>query len=90
MLPHIIKRKGHTEPFDERKLYASCFAACLNTHLAKEDSERISEEITNDIKAWISLRPEIGSDELFQKTVEFLKNKNPEVSFMYETHRDIS
>ena len=90
MIQHIIKRKGHAEPFDERKLYASCFAACLNAHLPKEEAERLSGEISNDIKAWISLLPEVSSDEIFQKTVEFLKTRNPEVSFMYETHRDIS
>ena len=90
MIQHIIKRKGHAQAFDERKLYASCFAACLSTHLKKEDAEKLSEDITNDIKAWIALIPESTSDQVFQKTVEFLKNKNPDVSFMYETHRDVS
>lgn len=90
MLQHIIKRKGRQELFDERKVYASCFAAALNGHLSKEDAERLAEDVTNEIKSWISLKPEVSSEELFSKTIEFLNKKNPEIGFLYEAHRDIS
>ena len=37
----IVKRKGHTEVYDERKVYGSCFLACRNSHMGKEEAEEI-------------------------------------------------
>ena len=50
---HIVKRGGHEEHFDERKVYASCFAACLNVHMNKIEAEECAEKVTKDIKKWI-------------------------------------
>ena len=90
MSKHIIKREGHEEHYDERKVYASCYAACLNVRLAnKEEAEKICEAVTAEINEWIDTKDEVNSDELFARVTNALKKQNPDAAYMYETHRDI-
>jgi transcriptional regulator NrdR family protein len=86
----IIKRHGHKEPFDERKTYASCYAACINAHRKKEEAEEICMQVTDSIKEFIKTSNEISSDEIFSEVVRHMKRIDKEAGFMYETHRDIS
>jgi len=89
-MKHIVKRKGHKEKYDERKLYGSVFAASLNCHMPKEKAEKIAEKSVAIINKWIENKSEVNSDQLFDKTAEVLKGVDSEVSFMYKTHRDLS
>ena len=90
MVIHIVKRKGHEEHFDERKVYASCFAACLNVHMGKHDAEKCAEKATADVKKSIKRKKEITSDQIFKEVIKALKKYDKDAAFMYETHRDIS
>ena len=87
---HIVKRQGHSEKYDERKVYASCYSACLGTHLTKTEAEKICEIVTKEVTQWIKAQKEVTSDQIFDKVVDTLKSVHPTVAFMYETHRDIS
>lgn len=87
---HIIKRKGHKQEFDERKLYASIYAACLSCHTEVEDAENIANLIAKKVKKWIEKKEQVGSDELFKQVSEELMSLNKDAAFMYTTHRDIS
>lgn len=87
---HIVKRRGHKEPYDDKKVYASVYAACLNVHLHKEKAEKIAEKVLSEINSWLTGKNEVGSDAIFNKIIELLKNHNSDAAFMYETHRDIS
>jgi len=42
---HIVKRRGHKEEYDERKVYASAYAACLNVHLGEIEAEEIATKV---------------------------------------------
>jgi len=86
----IVKRRGHTEEFDERKVYASCYAACLNTQIEEEESEKICEKVSKEIKIWARKKKTVDSSEIFQKVIAAIKKRNKDAAFMYETHRDIS
>lgn len=86
----IVKRRGHTEEFDERKVYASCYAACLNTQILHEEAEKICEKVAKEVKAWARKKKAVSSDEIFRKTISAIKKHHEDVAFMYETHRDIS
>ena len=50
----VVKRRGYTENFDERKLYASVYAACASAHYQELQCEKtageVSEKITGSIK----------------------------------------
>lgn len=87
---HIVKRKGHKEIFDERKVYASVFAACLSAHLDKEEAEINANLVTKAVKEWLDEKEDITSDQIFKKAGEELEHLNKDASFMYKTHRDIS
>ena len=46
MVKNIVKRKGHEEHFDERKVYASCFAACMNAQVGAKKAEQCADKAT--------------------------------------------
>ena len=87
---HIVKRHGHKESFDERKVYASVYAACLSAHILQEESENISSLVTREVKKWIEGKQEVPADQISKQVTEELEHLNSEAAFMYETHRDIS
>ncbi len=86
----IVKRKGHKEVYDEKKVYGSCYFACRNAHLNEKESESISENVSKSITKWISKQKIVSSDDIFRALIEELKKYNEDASFLYETHRDIS
>lgn len=86
----IVKRRGHKQEFDERKLYASVFAACLAAHVKHEEAESIANLVCREIKKWLGEKEEVSSDEIFKKVGEELGHLNKNASFMYLTHRDVS
>ncbi len=86
---HIVKRRGHAERFDERKVYASVYAACLNAHILHEKAEKMADKVAAGIKKWLACRKTVTSEQIFRETATLLKKQNADASFMYETHRDI-
>ena len=86
----IVKRKGHTEEFDERKVYASCYAACLSSHVEHTAAEKICEKVAKEVKTWARKKKTVDSSDIFKKVISTLKKHNKDAAFMYETHRDIS
>lgn len=86
----IVKRKGHTELYDERKVYGSCFFACRNAHLDEKESEEICSKVSAEVTKWIKSHKTVSSSDIFKKLIEELKKHNEDAAFLYETHRDIS
>ncbi len=86
----IIKRKGHTELYDERKVYGSCFFACRNARLSREESEQISNKVCASITKLVKSKKIVSSNEIFRTLIKELKKHNEDAAFLYETHRDIS
>ena len=89
-MTHILKRKGHTQEFDERKLYASIYAACLSSHTPHQEAENMANLVTQEVKKWLANQEEITSDKIFKQAVVELEHLNKDAAFMYSTHRDIS
>lgn len=87
---HIVKRKGHKESYDNHKVYASCYAACLNTHMSKERAEEICFQVTRAIDDWIAGKESVSSQEIFDEVALVMGKHNTDASFMYKSHRDIS
>lgn len=87
---HVVKRRGQEEHFDERKVYASVYAACLSAHVDKQEAESIAHLVAREIKKWVEEKQEVSSDAIFKKVGEELGHLNKDASFMYTTHRDIS
>ena len=82
----IIKRKGHTEDFDERKVYASVYAACASAHYDEIQCEKTAEKVTNNIKKFVKNKKQTESLEI-RKRIEYeLKKQDEELAFFYEQH----
>ena len=86
----IVKRRGHIEVYDERKVYGSCYFACRNAHLSEEEAEAISNIVTASVTKWISRRRVVTSSEIFRVLTHELSKYNEDAAFLFETHRDIS
>ena len=86
----IVKRKGHSEIYDERKVYGSCFFACRNAHLNEIEAEAISNHVSASVTKWIKQRKVVSSNEIFRFIIRELKHHHEDAAFLYETHRDIS
>lgn len=82
----VVKRKGHTEEFDEKKVYGSVYAACASAHYEELKCEKIADEITKKIKKFLADKKEITSVEIRKKIESELKKKSKELAFFYEHH----
>ncbi len=86
----IVKRHGVCEKYDERKVYASCYAACLSASVEHVHAEKICEKVSKEITSWVKIKKEISSDQMFKQIGKMIKKHHKPAAFMYETHRDIS
>ena len=82
----VVKRKGHTEEFDEKKVYGSVYAACASAHYGEMQCERIAGEATKKVKKLLKNKKEISSTEIRKKIESELKKKDGELAFFYEQH----
>ena len=86
----IVKRKGHAELYDDRKVYGSCYFACRNAHLSEREAEAICNRVCAAISKWINKEKVVSSNDIFKALIQELKKHNEDAAFLYETHRDIS
>ena len=87
---NVVKRKGHTELYDERKVYGSCYFACRNAHLSEKEAEEICNKVCATITKLVNKQKIVSSSDIFRILIEELKKHNEDATFLYETHRDIS
>ena len=88
---HIVKRSpNYTEPYDERKLYASVYAACLCVRTPVGEAELTAERICRDIAPWVASKPEVTSQDIRHKAADHLQIYNPDAAYMYQRHRIIA
>ncbi len=91
MKAHIVKRTPrHSEPFDERKLYASIYASCLSVRTPVGAAELTAEKICQDITPWLTVKDEVTSADIRRRAAEHLTVYNPHAAYIYKHHRLIS
>lgn len=88
-MKHVVKRSSTVEGYDERKLYASIFAACLSVHETTQTAELVADKVSSKVGIWISSRSEVTSNDIRKKASEFLEQINPHASYLYAHHRII-
>ena len=87
-MQHIIKREGHKEKYDQRKTYASVYAAALNCHYSDIKSEKIAKSATIKINSWIRNKKLVYSEELREQILKIITDRD--VELMYRHHYDLS
>ncbi len=88
MEKHVVKRRGFNEHYDEKKVYASCYAAALNCHYSEKKAEEIASKVTRKVTSWIKGKSFVTSDEIRDQIINNLEDKD--VALMYKHHLDLS
>ena len=88
-MTNIVKRRGKREKFDERKVYASIYSACMDCDLSPQEAERISDSITRHVEKFIEGRKKVNTTEIFGFVIQRLAKEHEAVAFMYQTHREV-
>lgn len=86
----VVKRKGHKEKFDDRKLYGSIYAACSIANMSEKGCESVAEFVAKKVKKEVKGKKSVNSKNIASLAARHLKKKNKDAAFIYETHRDIS
>ena len=89
-MEHIVKRKGHKERFDERKVYASVFAACMALRMSDEEGEVIANLVSHEVAEEYKTVHEVSAHTIHNFVTKSLRKYNSDVAYIYDTHRDIS
>ncbi len=84
---HVVKRHGHTESFDERKIYASVYEACHAAQLSTKQAEKIAASVSLSVKKWMEKKTHVNSHEIHHEVVKVLHQHHADAAFMYKTHR---
>lgn len=87
MMKHIVKRRGHDEPYDEKKLYASIFSACQVVREPVGSAELIAQKVVDNINNWLTPKHTITSNDIRREAVKHLRTYNPDAAYMYLHHR---
>ena len=84
----VVKRHGHIEIFDGKKVYASCYAAALNSHHPGEHAEKIALDVMKKVTRWAQSRRSMSSADIRNQVLKSINDED--VMLMYRHHRDIS
>jgi transcriptional regulator NrdR family protein len=84
----VVKRRGKSEPFDEKKLYSSVFAACKECKMGEKESDALAWKIVDEVKKFLKGKADVNSTEIFGLVIQKLARENEPVAFMYQTHRE--
>ena len=88
-MKHVVKRRGHTETYDDRKLYASMYAACLVTRETPEAAELVAEKVVKDMESWLNDKTEITSKDIRKHAAQFLHAYNADAAYAYMHYRTL-
>lgn len=86
----IVKRHGHNEPYDPRKLYASIYYACMAVRCEPRLAELIAGRVVDEVNVWLKPKHEVTSRDILRVTARSLHALNPDASYLYEHHEVIS
>lgn len=88
-MQHIVKRKGHTEPYDDRKVYASVYSSCRSVHEPAGSAELIADQVSKKLAEWIKKKSEVTSNDIRRQASTELHTLNPNASYILLHHRII-
>lgn len=86
-MKHIVKRHGHNEVYDDRKIYASVYSACRAVRQTSDTSELIADRVVQDMAPWIAKKHEVTSNDIRRIAAGHLAEYNPDASQLYLHHR---
>lgn len=88
-MKHIVKRAGHVELYDARKLYASIYASALAVSEPVGSAELIAQEVVKLVEEWLNPKHEVTSNDIRREASKHLNVINADAGFQYTNHRVI-
>lgn len=87
---YIVKRKGHTEPYDRGKLHASICSVSLASGEVFWDIDLIAEETLQDVEAWLEAKHEVTSNDIRRIAADALAKHSGDAAHLYRYQRIIN
>ena len=87
---HIVKRAGHNEPYDNRKLYASIYSAGLALRTPPAAAELAAENVCKSVDKWIENKHEVTSADITREAYKHFHVLHPDAAWIYKHHRNVS
>ena len=88
MKKHVVNRAGRKEVYEEKKVYASVYAAALNCEYGEREAEVIAKQIMQKVNAFVGKKSLVNSKEIRSAVLKHLKDRN--VALMYKHYLDLS
>lgn len=85
----IVKIHGQVEPYDEHKIYASMYAACLSVHTPLGEAEVTAKHVVKGLRPWLADKSEVTSHDIRLKATKLLNTYNPNAAYLYKHHGQI-
>ena len=86
-MQHIVKRKGHKEPYDQKKVYAAVFAACQSVREPAGSAELVAEKVMKQVTDWIQKKHEVTANDIRRQASKHLNAYNEDAAHMLLHHR---
>ncbi len=88
----VVNRDGAKEEFDEGKIWNSIFYACRESEYPEEEAVEIADRVKKRVIEWMEHHEDcfVTTREIRRRVIEELEEEDEDVSFMYETHLDLS
>lgn len=86
-MQHIVKRHGIKEKYDEKKVYASVYAAALNCHFGEQKAEELAAQVLVKVDLWVKNMPAVSSEDIRDVILRNIDDKD--VKLMYKHHLDV-
>jgi hypothetical protein len=83
----IVKRdSNHAEPYNERKLYDSIYAACLSVRNPAGEAELTARRVCQDIAPWLRQKLEVTSHDIRTHAAGHLNTYSSDAAYIYKHH----
>lgn len=89
-MKHIIKRRGHTEAYDSKKLYASIYASSLSVGVSVGEAELIADRVCLDVEKSLEHKHEVTAHDIREMAYKHLRVYHPDAAYMYHKHRELA
>ena len=88
-MKHVIKQAGHTEAYDEKKLYNSIYATCLAVNEPLDSAKVIAKKVTKDVEKWLETKAEVTVHDIRAYAGKCLSETDHHAAYLYTHHRII-
>lgn len=86
-MAQIIKRHGKKQKYDQKKVYASVYAAALNSHYSEKKAEDLADKVTKKVNSFVKTKKQVTSAGIKDQVIKNIKDKD--VVINYKHHLDL-